>query len=337
MSGTYSKIHKRVFFAVKGRKKLQLFLILTTGLFCSSWGFFAHQRINRLAVFILPGEMIGFYKNNIAYITDHAVDADKRRYADTAEAPRHFIDADRYGDKPFDSIPEKWKDAEAKFSALVLQENGIVPWQIERTYFSLVKAFQLRDSIRILRLSADLGHYISDAHVPLHTTENYNGQLSGQTGIHGFWESRLPELFAARYDFIVGQAQYIENPLKSAWNIIRNSHSHLDSVLLIESRLSKQIASDRKFSFSERNGRVERQYSENFSAAYHKALNNMVEKQMRASIVMTGSYWYSAWVDAGQPRLKDFVSSDLSAEEKQNLQKEEELFMKGKIIGRKEN
>jgi hypothetical protein len=319
------------------RKSLFLLLILILGLLCSSWGFFAHQRINRLAVFILPGEMIGFYKNNINFITEHAVDADKRRYADTSEAPRHFIDADRYGDKPFDSIPEKWKDAEAKFGFSVLQENGIVPWQIERTYFSLVKAFQLRDSIRILRLSADLGHYISDAHVPLHTTENYNGQLSGQTGIHGFWESRLPELFAARYDFIVGQAQYIENPLKSAWNIVRNSHSHLDSVLLIESRLSKQIASDRKFSFSERNGRVERQYSENFSTAYHKALNNMVEKQMRASIVMTGSYWYSAWVDAGQPRLKDFASNDLSAEEKKNLQKEEELFMKGKIIGRKEN
>ncbi|WP_090700941.1 zinc dependent phospholipase C family protein [Daejeonella rubra] len=319
------------------RKSLFLLMILILGLLCSSWGFFAHQRINRLAVFILPGEMIGFYKNNIAFITEHAVDADKRRYADTAEAPRHFIDADRYGAKPFDSIPEKWKDAEAKFSASVLQENGIVPWQIERTYYSLVKAFQQGDSIRILRVSADLGHYISDAHVPLHTTENYNGQLSGQTGIHGFWESRLPELFATQYDFIVGRAQYIDNPLKSAWNIVRSSHSHLDSVLLIEARLTKQIASDRKFSFSERNGRVERQYSEQFSTAYHKALNNMVEKQMRASILMTGSYWYSAWVDAGQPSLKGFTPNELSAEEKENLQKESELFKKGEIIGRKEN
>jgi len=319
------------------RKNLQLFLIMTTGLFCSSWGFFAHQRINRLAVFILPGEMIGFYKNNISYITDHAVDADKRRYADTAEAPRHYLDADRYGDQPFDSIPEKWKDAEVKFGKAILLENGIVPWQIERTYYSLVKAFQLRDSIRILRLSADLGHYISDAHVPLHTTENYNGQLSGQTGIHGFWESRLPELFAAEYDFIVGRAHYIDNPLKAAWNIVRNSHSHLDSVLLIEARLTKQIESDRKFSFSERNGRVERQYSKEFSTSYHKALNNMVEKQMRASILMTGSYWYSAWVDAGQPRLKNFAPNELSAEETMTLEKESELFQKGEIIGRKEN
>jgi hypothetical protein len=337
MAETYLKKYLQTIFTVKGRRNLFLFLLLILSIVCSSWGFFAHQKINKLAVFLLPGDMIGFYKNNIVYITEHAVDADKRRYSDTAEAPRHFIDADRYGEHPFDSIPEKWKDAETKFGKAILQENGIVPWQIERTYYSLVKAFQIRDSIRILRLSADLGHYISDAHVPLHTTENYNGQQSGQTGIHGFWESRLPELFATEYDLIVGRAIYIDNPLKSAWSIVRNSHSYVDSVLLIESRLSKQIASDRKFNFSKRNGRVERQYSEEFSTAYHKALNKMVEKQMRASIIMIGSYWYSAWVDAGQPSLKNFAATELNAAEKNTLKKESELFQKGEIIGRKEN
>ncbi len=281
--------------------------------------------------------MVRFYKNNISFIAEHAVDPDKRRYADTAEASRHFIDADRYGKNPFDSIPEKWKDAEAKYGIKTLQENGIVPWQIERTYYSLVKAFQLRDSIRILRSSADLGHYISDAHVPLHTTENYNGQLSGQIGIHGFWESRLPELFSANYNFIVGRALYIDNPLESAWEIVRTSHSYLDSVLILEERLSKKIPSDRKFSYSERNGRVERQYSEQFSAAYHKSLNNMVEKRMRESILMTGSYWYSAWVDAGQPKLNNFISSKLSADEKRKQQKVADLYKKGIIIGREEN
>lgn len=304
---------------------------------CSSWGFFAHQNINRMAVFILPGDMIRFYKNNILYIKEHAVDADKRRYSDTAEAPRHFIDADRYGKNPFDSIPEKWVDAEAKFTGSLLIENGIVPWQIERTYYSLVKAFRERDSIRILRLSADLGHYVSDAHVPLHTTENYNGQLSGQTGIHGFWESRLPELFSAEYDFITGPAKYLENPLKEAWKIVRNSHSLLDSTLMIEARINKSMASDRKFSFSERNNRVERQYSKEYSRAYHTALKGMVENQMRASVLMTGSFWFSAWVDAGQPKLRNFAEIEISKEEKLNAEQTEELFGQGRIIGRSEN
>lgn len=304
---------------------------------CSSWGFFAHQQINRMAVFILPADMIRFYKNNIQYLTEHAVDADKRRYSDTAEAPRHFIDADRYGKDPFDSIPERWADAELKFTSNRLIENGIVPWQIERTYYSLVKAFRERDSIRILRLSADLGHYVSDAHVPLHTTENYNGQLSGQTGIHGFWESRLPELFSTEYDFITGPAKYLENPLKEAWKIIRNSHSFLDSTLLVEARLNKSMASDLKFSFNERKDKVERQYSKEYARAYHTALKGMVEDQMRASVLMTGSFWFSAWVDAGQPQLMNFQQKEINEEEKLTEERVEKLFGLGRIFGRSEN
>ena len=290
-----------------------------------------------MAVFILPSDMIRFYKNNILYLTEHAVDADKRRYSDSLEAPRHFIDADRYGKKPFDSIPERWVDAENKYSEKRLKENGIVPWQIERTYYSLVRAFKERDSIRILRHSADLGHYVSDAHVPLHTTENYNGQLSKQTGIHGFWESRLPELFSTEYDFITGPAKYLKNPLKEAWKIIRSSHGLLDSTLLIEARLNKTMASDLKFSFSERKDNVERQYSKEYARAYHSELKGMVENQMRASVLMTGSYWFSAWVDAGQPKLRDFPSMELSEEEKLQGQEAENSFGKGRIIGRPEN
>ena len=319
------------------KNKLFVFLLISSAPFCISWGFFGHQKINRTAVFTLPGGMIRFYKNNIDFITEHAVNADKRRYSDTSEAARHFIDADRYGKNPFDSIPEKWKDAELKFSSRVLQENGIVPWQIERTYYSLVKAFQQRDSIRILKLSADLGHYVSDAHVPLHTTENYNGQLSGQTGIHGFWESRLPELFFSEYDLLTGQARYIENPLKTAWKILKTAHSYTDSVLNIESKMNRTIPSDRKFSFSERNGLVTRQYSEEYAYAYHQALKGMVERQLRSSILMTGSYWYSAWIDSGQPDLKDFEAKLSNHSESLEQQRITELFNKGKILGRAEN
>lgn len=319
------------------RKNCSLILLVIIALTCSSWGFYAHQRINRLAVFTLPMDMIRFYKNNIDFITEHAVDADKRRYADTAEAAKHFIDADRYGKRPFDNIPQKWADARARYSERTLKENGIVPWQIERSYYSLVKAFLERDSSRILRASADLGHYVSDAHVPLHTTENYNGQLSGQTGIHGFWESRLPELFSAEYDFLVGHAQYLVNPLKEAWKIVTDTHSYTDSVLLIEARLSRSFSSDRKFTYSQRNGRVERQYSEEYSRAYHLAMNGMIEKQMRSSILKTGSYWYSAWVDAGQPLLKDLIQTKLSAEDSSELDRKENLYKRGKIIGREEN
>ena len=40
--------------------------------------------------------MIGFYKKNISYLTEAAVNPDRRRYAVLDEAPRHFIDLDEY-------------------------------------------------------------------------------------------------------------------------------------------------------------------------------------------------------------------------------------------------
>jgi len=232
------------------KKPLLSLILLCCIVLFSSWGFFAHQKINHLAVFTLPSQMIKFYKNNIQFITEHAVDPDKRRYADAAEAPRHYLDADHYGTSPFDSIPQKWNEALKKYPLDTLNEHGILPWQIQKSYNRLVKAFKERDSIRILKYSADIGHYIADAHVPLHTTQNHNGQLSDQVGIHAFWESRLPELFSEDYDFFTGKAAYIEDPLKEAWKILRNTFSYKDSVLLIEARLNKRFPSDRKYAYS---------------------------------------------------------------------------------------
>ena len=317
-------------------KRIILLLIIPCLLLFSSWGFFAHQRINRLAVFTLPKDLIGFYKSNINYITEHAVDPDKRRYADSLEAPRHYLDADHYGEKPFDSIPKKWNDAVTKLSEDTLNAYGIVPWQIQRTYYKLVKAFENKDSILILKHSADLGHYIADAHVPLHTSENYNGQMTNQVGIHGFWESRLPELFAGDYDYFVGKAKYINNPLNAAWNIVENTFTMLDSTLSIEKRLNKSFPSDRKYTYNERNNKVIKEYSIDYSTAYHKELNGMVERQMRSSILSVGSFWYSAWVDAGQPDMKKLTKKNISAEEKKQVETEEKLFQNGKALGRPE-
>lgn len=315
-------------------KRLTILIALIIPLFlCTSWGFFAHQRINNLAIFTLPNGMIGFYKKNIKYITEHAVDPDKRRYADTLEAPRHYLDVENY-EKEIDSIPQKWNDAVAKYSLKKLNENGMVPWQIQRTYFSLVKAFKTRDSIKILKYSADLGHYIGDAHVPLHTTSNHNGQLTNQIGIHAFWESRLPELFSTNYSFVVGKAFYVENPLKEAWKILKHTHSLVDTVLTFEAQLNASFPSDKKYSFSERNNTVLKQYSVAYSKAYHDAMKKMVEKQMRSAILEIGSFWYSAWVDAGQPELKNLIKIDLIPDEKKENNDADKKFEKGAIIGR---
>lgn len=315
-------------------KKLSLYILLfSIVILCASWGFFAHKRINQLAIFTLPEGMVGFYKNNHKYITEHAIDPDKRRYADTAEAPRHYLDVENY-EAHIDSIPEKWNDAVNKYGAKKIASDGMVPWQIQRTYNNLVRAFKERDSLKILRYSADLGHYVADAHVPLHTTNNHNGQLTNQTGIHGFWESRIPELFAKDYNLLVGKASYIENPLKEAWKIVKNAHTMVDTVLTFEAKLNASFPADQKYDFSMRGKNVMKQYSVAYTKAYQDMMKGMVERQMRSSIIKVGSFWFSAWVDAGQPDLRNMIKIEASIEDKQQAEKADKKYQEGKIIGR---
>jgi hypothetical protein len=300
-------------------------------LLCSSWGFFAHYRINRLAVFTLPKAMAGFYKNNIEYITEHAVSADKRRYVDSTEAPRHFLNADHYGKNPFSVIPQHWDDAAVKYTADTLNKYGTVPWAIQYNYYRLVRAFKEHDTLAILNTSANLGHYIADAHVPLHLTLNYNGQLTNQTGIHALWESRIPELFSNQYNYYVGKARYIENPLAAAFKICRTSFKSVDSVLGFERILNKSLPAGKKFELVKRGKRSVTEYTAEYAAAYHKMLNGMVQRRMRSAILAVGSYWYSAWVDAGQPDLNKLIKQPQDDPEKRKIQQEETLYRAGKV------
>lgn len=272
--------------------------------FQPEWGFWAHRRINRLAVYRLPPEMQYFFKKHIDYLTENAVNPDRRRYAVVGEAERHFIDLDVYGDSALATLPRHWNQAKDKIGEDSLRKHGIVPWYIQTAVFQLTEAMRERSPARILRISADLGHYVADANVPLHTTRNYNGQLTGQEGIHAFWESRIPERYAEDYDVWLGSAGYIDNPAKEIWAAVANAHAACDSVLRIEKELSEEFKPDRKYTYMERNRVLVRTYSDEFTARYNARLDGQVERQMRASVQLVSDLWYTCWVNAGQPDLK---------------------------------
>lgn len=319
------------------KKILVLGLLILVGVFLlpkqqtQSWGFYGHKRINRMAVFTLPPEMVTFYKAHIEFITNHAVDPDKRRYGVEGEAPRHYIDIDHYGKHAFDSVPKFWKQAVAKYTEDTLMAYGIVPWQIEKHYFKLMNAFKDENLDRILHYSADLGHYIADAHVPLHTTENYNGQLTGQRGIHGFWESRIPELKAEEYDYFVGRAKYVDSPIKAAWKVVYDSHMAVDSVLTFEVMLNKDFPADQKYSYENRGSMMTKVYSTEYTNRYDLMIKGQVERRMRESIIMVGSLWYTAWVNAGKPNLEKLGQKDISDSLKKQMEIEEQLYLEQKI------
>ena len=226
---------------------------------------------------------------------------------------------DLYGflDNGFLTLPNAWipKDYQDQKLKLIFteyfSEYGILPYHLNIYQARLTNAFKNRDWPLAIRLSTEMGHYLSDAHVPLHTTENYNGQLTGQDGIHAFWESRIPELFAEEeYDFFVGRSKYIEDTDDFFWDIILESHSYVDEVLSTELELRNSFSKDRQYCFEERGAVTTRVECREYARAYQDAMSGMVEDRMRKSIVAIGSSWYTAWVDGGKPKFENLTKQN---------------------------
>ncbi len=323
------------------KKFYSAFLFLSLGCalpkaYC--WGFYGHQQLNRIAVFLLPPPMLLLFKPHIDFLSDHAVDPDKRRYAIPEEAPRHYIDMDHYGKYPFTQLPHRWKEAVDKYTEDTLQAHGIVPWHIQTMLHRLTEAFRKKDFSSIMKNAAELGHYIGDAHVPLHTSSNHNGQFTNQRGIHGFWESRVPELLAEKeFDFYIGKAAYVSQPDVFIWRRILESAQAVDSVLSLEKKLTAQFAPDKKYAFEERNGQLVRQYSSAFTIAYDRALNGMIERRMRQAIFAIASFWFTAWMDAGQPDLQTMANQTFSLDDLQRFEFLQNAWNAGgQMLGREE-
>jgi hypothetical protein len=299
------------------------------------WGFYMHEKINYHAVFLLPPQMMILFKANIGFLSEHAVDPDKRRYVVASEGAHHYMDIDHYGTYPFATIPRDYRLAIQKFTADSLQAYGIVPWWIQIMIGRLTIAFREKNKQAILKNAAELGHYIADAHVPLHVCSNHNGQLTHQEGIHAFWESRVPELFAEKdWDFFIGKAVYISDLSSFIWDRILESAAAADTVLRCEKEISIISRPDQKYAFEERKGKIIKQYSTDYATLYENRLNHMIERRMRQSIFAVASCWYTAWVNAGQPPLDHLGHDSLSLSEQKEYQRLNLEWKNGKVLGR---
>ena len=270
----------------------------------SGWGFPAHKALHAAAIHTLPPPLHAFFKRHADFVIEHAVDADRRKFTVADEGPRHYIDLDRL---PAD-LPRTWAAARDCMPEDSLKAHGIAPFHAPRVYLRLVDAFDRMDEAAILRCAVDLGHYLADMHVPLHTTSNHNGQFTGQRGVHGLWEGRLPERFLPTYALTPGaggvrRAHYVRDFSAACWAAVDASHAAVDSVLRFERAVRDSLGEAASFAWVER-GRVrERLHSDRFVTAYHAALDGQVERRMQAAVVAIGDAWTSAWIEAGSPPL----------------------------------
>ena len=285
-----------------------------------AWGFFGHRTITQVAVYALPAAMQGFYFRNLAEVVRQCTAPDERRNDDPAEGPKHFIDMDHYSEiNPFARVPRQYDKAVEKFTADTLKKYGTVPWVILETQASLTEAFHQRDSAAILKYSAELSHYVGDAFVPLHTTINYDGQLTDQKGLHGLWESQLPERFIAEYKLDSEPAKYVKDPLDAVWLAVQASYGFLGETFDRAAKIEKTMKPEVRFTFAHKYGKTTRRYSDAFATEYQKAVGGMVNFRLKGAPTLIASLWLTAWQNGGKPDLNALMHHKLGKEEKERL------------------
>ncbi len=269
----------------------------------SQWGFWAHRQIHRQAVYLMPAPIADFFRTNAQELIDHSVDADNRRRIDPNEAPYHYIDLDRYGTYPFDELPRNYKEALQKFGYERLKENGLVPWRIAAFADSLTNAFREQNREKIIYFAANLGHYVADANVPLHATENYDGQLTGQKGLHARWETVYPQKFMLPRESEYlrdGSIYLIDDPTQEAFKWSLESFLLSQQVLAIDQQIQSELSKEDLYEpLSQHAFNSQREFSQIYYNKLKEKLNQMVEKRFDLSVIRVASIWYYSWLKSG--------------------------------------
>lgn len=300
---------------------------------CSSWGFLMHRTITQLSIYQLPKEIQPFFHQNMDYLVRHSVRPDERRNSDSTEATKHFIDFEAYGEDAAHQMPFNWNAAIAAYSEDSLLKYGYVPYWVMVMKERMTNAFRkgLRDSI--LFYAADMAHYIEDAHVPLHTTINYDGQLSNQKGIHSLWESVVPEVTIDQFTLMgYKNASYLRNPEKEIWTTVRHTFTLVPAVLESEKNLSKQFTDSTKYRYQKRNGRDYRYYTSDFARAYGQLLEPTINTQAISAANLVADFWYTAWVDAGKPSLTPLLTKNWDEQAQEKLKAEIKAYRKNELL-----
>lgn len=311
---------------------LPLALAVLVPVVSPGWGFFAHRTITQVAVYALPSNMQGFYFRHLNQLVKLSTAPDERRTDDPGEESKHFIDMDHFGDNPFGLMPKAYDKAMAKYTADTLKKYGTVPWTVLDVKEKLTEAFKEGDTTAIIALSADLDHYVADAFVPLHTTENYDGQLTKQQGIHSLWESKLPELFISQYKLDSEKGEYLKDPQAAIWKVIQDSYGFLGATFDYEAEINKRFTTEKKYTFSHKYGKTRRAYSDAFAKEYNKKVGGQVAYRLKGAPTMVASFWITAWKDAGSPDLNKLMPSKLNKEEKEQLDTQLKAWKENQLV-----
>lgn len=253
-----------------------------------SWGYKGHQKINGS----LPSRMTArfkYFKEWPEKLSAHGSDADNRKKNDLTEAVKHYIDIDAYKDFIEKKHITESKDlAFDKYGRSFVMKNGTLPWITDSTYHVLVKQFRAKEWNKVLFTAADLGHYVGDGYMPLHLTTNFDGKLTGQTGIHSRYESTMINRYIDKINVERSHPGKIADVNRYIFDYIYQNYQYKDSLLNAD-----------KVSFE----KAGHDYTDLYYQTLWNQTQGFTKKLISGASKSLAELIRTAWIEAGRPRL----------------------------------
>jgi hypothetical protein len=252
-----------------------------------AWGKGGHKLIVNKAIETLPQGVREFFDANRGFLLQHVTDPLEAIAKTPAERHNHFIALDKYGRFPFEALPREYKAAVTKFGKPKLDANGLLPWQIGVYSQKLTEAMKAGKWDEARLDAAILANYVAEAHDPFNTTDNFDGRLSGQAGINERFGAALIDRFSSFFPMRPNDAIFIDDPTDRAFEACLSSHSWLETVLL-----------------ADRNARRgENSFTDEYYDRFYNQAAAILIRQLSDAATDVGSFWLTAWINAGRPQL----------------------------------
>lgn len=264
-----------------------LFLALPSSF---GWGENAERMIVDKAVDTLPVEMLPFFQTNRAYLMLHVTDPLESQGRNAAEQPKGFIQLDRYGPFPFTQLPRSYTSAVAKYGRRQLEARGVLPWQIGLYSKKLTDAFRAHNWDDAKTSAALLSHYVAAAHDPFKSTINNDGTLSNQPGVDERFGYGLVDRYQRFFFLKPNEAAFIRDPTDRAFEMSLDAHSWLENVLLADRRAREGLPG----------------YTSEYYDRFYAQVGAVLIRQLSDASTDLGSYWMTAWINAGRPQLPGY-------------------------------
>jgi hypothetical protein len=266
--------------------------LLIIGFLFINWGYQGHYKISSSITCFFPKEMSQF-KIWSQLLSQHSADADERKKTDRSEGRKHFIDVDNYSDFVKNhKIIENYDSAVIVYGNEFINKNGTLPWVTDSTYHSLVHYMKVKEWKQAILTASDLGHYVGDGFMPLHITNNYNGGLTNQKGIHARYESDMIEKYLNEIKYDSSEISPVKDVRSYIFNYLYHNYMYKDSVLMAD-----------KAAFEQANN----SYSDSYYQYLWKYTKDYTIQLFKNASKTTAELIYTAWIEAGKPK---FNSSD---------------------------